>query len=561
MPGDENDIHQQFLNGMKERANSFMDDGGGSDGSTADDVIDSGRQALRTGRDAFRHGKKTAQVGKKVGKAGGNAVRMGAKAASTAAKAGGRSAAAVVANVAGAKVKGGVIAAIVAGFLLLILIFSLMSVPNAIFDTVEDMMESWDTIKYTDEYEGNGLLNVLDFIGTTTGDLVKKAGHALKDAVTGLWDKLTGKDNDNASPDDINTVSEELIARLSVIKKALGANNKYRTRAKQIVEGISDRNSRINKVLYEMIEKMYQGNSSQEHDSTGEEGRIWYSPIIKSKTTPLGTDKDSYPTSDDVVDHLQKVCDKAVDAKSIEELEACKEEFNELVNDEFPQITDDGCNNQEALAYEYLASIQLGGSVKEMKISDFMKYMGYTGSGSTTFDIGHITTGKWQIEGTVPAWKGSFKPQYLMEEQKHYQNELVLAEANGENEREAQLKTTVDQYKDDGAPLTDLIVALDFPNLNIESLNVVSATHNTYTTGYKNRDLRTDHKYVFENPDGEDGKLTLLEWDITYNYQSPIASYTRHYRQFTIEYFITPRTSPEVMSLVGLYDGLFTEYD
>lgn len=553
--GDPTDMHQRFLQGVQDRANSFLDGGDGRHDTAADDAISSGRQAMKTGRDAIHQGRKAVETGRKVERAGRNAIKMGHKAVSSAAKMGGRRAAAVVANVAGAKVKGGVIAAIIAVVLAIILIFALMSVPNAIFESAQDMMETWDTIKYTDEHEGNGLLNVLDFIGTTA----EKAGSSLVNAVKGLWDKLWNSsdatDGDTAGVNDINATTQELISRLATIKKALGVNDKYRTRANQVSSAVVDEKSAINKALYEMITEMYLGNDSQSHDSSGEVGRMWYQPVIRSHITYLGTDKGSSPSSQDVIDDLTDICDKAVSAKTLTELKDIKQEFTDTVNDSFPQTTDDGCNNMEAISYLYLASVQQGGSVSEMKMSDFMRYLGYTGSGSTTFNIGHITTSKWQITGSVPAWQGSFKPQYMMEELKHYQDKLILAEAYDDEVKADDYKDVIKQYKEDGAPMIDLIVSLDFPDLNIMSLSYKEHRYESYST-HGGRDWVSEDIYVYENPDGEQGTLTLKEWDVTYNYTSPSPT-TKHYRQFYIDYYIKPRSSTEVMSLVGLWDGDF----
>lgn len=552
---EENDIHQRFIEGMKGRANEFLDSGGENDGSAADDAINSGKQAMRTGRDAIRNGKRAMQAGKKVGEAGRGAIRMGSKAAASAAKAGGRQAAAVVANVAGAKVKVGAAGVITAVILALVLIFTLMSVPNAIFETAQDMVESWETIKYTDEHDGNGFLNVLDFIGTTA----KKAGDSLGDAIKGLWNKLTNSkdtDSDNASEDDVNAVTAELTSRLTTIKKALGVNDKYRTRANQVKNGISDQSNRIDNVLYEMIQEKYSGYPSQQHDPTGEEGRIWQGVSITAHIDYLGTDKGTAPfTSKDVVEDLQKICDAASEAATLEELENFKQEFTDTVENEFPQITDDGKNNSEALAYLYLASVQLGGSVEEMKVSDFMKYLGYTGSGKTYFNIGHVERNRWLITGSVPAWEGSFQPQYLMEELKHYQDELIMADIYEDEARESALKDITQEYKDDGAPLTDLIVSLDFPNLNFDNLALKDRHYESHSIN-NDRDWLTRYTYVYENPDGEQGTLMLQEWDICYGYRSQFPT-TRHYRKFYIDYYIQPRTSPEIMSLVGLWDGEF----
>ena len=130
-----------------------------------------------------------------------------------------------------------------------------------------------------------------------------------------------------------------------------------------------------------------------------------------------------------------------------------------------------------------------------------------------------------------------------------------MADIYEDEARESALKDIIQEYKDDGAPLTDLIVSLDFPNLNFDNLALKDRHYESHSIN-NDRDWLTRYTYVYENPDGEQGTLMLQEWDICYGYRSQFPT-TRHYRKFYIDYYIQPRTSPEIMSLVGLWDGEF----
>ena len=97
-----------------------------------------------------------------------------------------------------------------------------------------------------------------------------------------------------------------------------------------------------------------------------------------------------------------------------------------------------------------LYTVQTNASLQGLKLSDFMKWLGWNGMdlGTTSFALGDLG-----ISCAVKTWKGEFLPQYLMEQRKQER------EMSGSGET----FTDFSQYM---CPAVDLVLVVDCPNLS-----------------------------------------------------------------------------------------------
>lgn len=511
----------------------------------AQSLYDDTSNAIHMGKDAARTAKQISQFAQSAGKAGG-AVAKGTAAAKGAAAVGGATAAsggATAAAGAGVAAGGGTVVAVIAGILLAFTLISfLYALPNAVFEPIQNVFETWDETYYADQDGGNRLMTVLRF----TGGMLSDAAEGVVSIVQSAWSAITSwfdsEESSYTNEYDMTVVSQELAERLSIVKKAVAVNDKYLVRANQITSEVSNRYYAVDDYLYQK----YDWNASKNED------RNWKETIVSYEIVPMGTDKNSSPSSTSTVNSLESIVKNLRNARTEEDLDAAKSSFMNTLNNGFPSVTSSGQSNMEAISLMYLCSTQLGGSVESMKLSDFMRWLGYTGNGTTTFNIGHIPEQRDAIYGSVPAWNGTFKPQYLMEEQKYYQNELILARCYGDETEISRLEGIVSQYKNSGMPVMDLMVELDYPQLNYRSLG--SAAYREWTSYY--RDTTIEHRETtFVNPSGKAGTLKLHEWE-EYT-PTPFGVQVDKYCQFTIQYYVRPRNASSVMSMIGLWSGDF----
>ena len=99
-------------------------------------------------------------------------------------------------------------------------------------------------------------------------------------------------------------------------------------------------------------------------------------------------------TSDDVTDELTSILDDMQDANSLSELEESNEEFNDTLKLKFPAVEASGTSNTNAISTLSLLMVQQGGSLLDMKMSDFMKYLGWyknSNPNNIFFDVGYCS--------------------------------------------------------------------------------------------------------------------------------------------------------------------------
>lgn len=382
---------------------------------------------------------------------------------------------------------------IIAGALVIfVLLYALSALPNALFATAESVVDQWESVYFTDENDGDRFKDVGDFLMS----LAVNTGSFLKDKISDIAKALNFGLNDAEdntaylSGQDIDVFTSEAESKLTLIKLALAVNNKYLVRANHVDTAIMEHQSEIEEYLanIQFSEDSWLGSNNEIETYDDYEVHFDWNTSGIYGIQPLGTDNSdkSTITADEAINRLQSIIDQMRNAETIEEATELNEKFEETIGIVFPfSSTDDVPGNIGAISLISLFSVQNGTTSSSLKQSDLMKYMGYSGgvvpTYNTTFDIGGVD----RFTGKVKDWKGSFMPQYLMEELNYYRSLKDEAETYLEiyqNENSEQVNTMNDliaeynrkisAYEDQGVALMDLIVTVDFPNLNLATQNL-----------------------------------------------------------------------------------------
>lgn len=112
---------------------------------------------------------------------------------------------------------------------------------------------------------------------------------------------------------------------------------------------------------------------------------------------------------------------------------------------------------EEAISLLSLYTVQNNADIQGKRVSDFMKWLGWYNSwdtGVTSFELSDFG-----VTCATKTWKGTFLPQYLMEQK--YQEERMFG-------------TPVTNFEEYGAPAVDLLLYVDCPS--IDDLKVVKTT-------------------------------------------------------------------------------------
>lgn len=429
---------------------------------------------------------------------------------------------------------------LILSFLVAIVLFAL---PMAIYEAVASLFEhignAWDEIVASNEYGGNSLINLFACTGRLATEGFAALGDMLGNAISSVWNAtknfFTGSataSNENQTEqlsdngEEIGIGSSEAVQRLAVVKKAIAINDKYLIRAEQIQQAVKDVKNKVSDYLYTQFD---------DHDVYEWHTPIIYAPVIEH----LGTDGTNGKTA---ISELENALKQINSASSQDELSAYSSDFNNVMQSYFPLE-----DNTDAIAVLSLAMVQYGGNANDLKLSDTMKYMGYykdSAGANTTFSVGHIPDDRDQIIARVKDWEGTYKPQYIMEEWKHYMGELDR-EKIGENDSGiAKYEEIVQQYEESGVALVDLITVLDYPDLKIREATPTDTRTENPSAG------RVDYFYYYRVPNGK-GVLCNHEWSITTLFG------TFYHRQVSVSSYIRCRDITEVAMRTGLWNGTF----
>lgn len=441
-----------------------------------------------------------------------------------------------------------------------IMIFFLYALPTAIFEAVltfmDNVKEAYEMGIVSGEYGGSflaGLAGVTMALGDWASDWISNLFSGFTEIISSAWNGVKsfffGTDEEQNQTEkltdektQIQISSQEASEKLAVITKAVAANKKYEQRAKQVVDAINGKANSITNGRQSIDDKMYEDNCGP-HE-------VWVGTTINCTMEPIGTADDS------IVDALETKLDDISNARTPDELKQANEEFSALVEADFPRNAAGGYSNTEALSMMSLLTVQQGASLLDMKMSDFIKYLGWYKSGNgdhTSIDVGHCNSTPYTTN--VQSWKGTFKPQYLMEEYNYYvgQKNLLQAEkefgtaTNEDLARLDEIEGFLANYSADGdygVPLMDLLIVLDFPDLDYEGgceTNDCPAHGDTCTAT------------TYTNPKGK-STLSIHHYSITEELADG-STITTYYCRVIINSYVVPRGTANIVSKAGLWNG------
>ena len=311
----------------------------------------------------------------------------------------------------------------IALFLVVTVLFSVFCAvflfPMALFEAAAKLAEEWK-IEY---YSGTG------------GRLVS----FLKATGSVIWNAIKGEsseegDTDLATDSDLGIIDSEADLNSVYSRKLQAAKDKITARQKQVIDIICRDavSGQISSLMYERFISEFSGN--------GYESEIRY---------VSGTDQ------------IQSSVITIYDGTQVVAL-------NRTVKD------------IDALRLLCLHTTQKSGDLSNIRLSGFMKWLGYNGSDNRNISF-QLGENSW-IRYSMKSWTGGFLPQYL------------------EDEAAAQGKT--DEYeKNYGAAVTDMLIQVDCPNLY--SIQPQKTEELKYGAGTARRTVKDYSKPVYGASPGD----------------------------------------------------------
>lgn len=443
-------------------------------------------------------------------------------------------------------------------FLATVMVVFLYALPTAIFESVVSFFahvkEAWDTAELSNEY-GGGFLSTL--IGATiqlSNDLPDLIGGKIQ----GIWNSLKnvfaddeGNDSEKNQTEaisdngaELTITAQEASEKLAIVKKAVAINKKYDIRAQQIKVALDGDGTSIKNSSGESL------NSYLKDRFCGD--RTWNGLTINTYISQMGT------TSDYVTNKLESLLEEMQNPGSVSELNEATEKFNDTLQLLFPAMEATGTSNINAISALSLLMVQQGGSLMNMKMSDFLRYLGWyknNNPDNISFDVGYCAD---PFMASVKSWKGTFKPQYLVEETKNYQQELnaLTTRIDGmkdsdevvvaAKERIAELEDKIELYENSGMPLIDLLIQLDFIDLdNLPSPNPEEGTP------CSKKDGGTTYTYI--SPDGKSTMFVNYYKEV--HHKGAINEWTEYFCDISINCYVIPAGIDNVVYQVGLWNG------
>lgn len=483
----------------------------------------------------------TSQDIKSIAKSTEKAIKMSQNAARTAktmAKAGAKAASG---NYVGAAVdvlkdsetmKTIVIVLVVAAMLLsFVTVAFLYALPTAIFETMssffDNVKETYESIKYSNEHGTSVIMDVIDCVTQVTTEAVRNflsgLWNGIKNFFMGLFNQTEAFSDDGY---ELTVIQQEAAEKLAVIQKIVAANDKYMIRVQQINDAIDGKEDN----LTEKVADHYEGD-----------GYILLDVSTSNTVLHMGTDGD---TAADIISRLSNIVhdmENISGSGSLERMEEKRQEFNDIVENEFCEDS-----NYDGVNILSLLLTQQGGSLTDMKMSDYMRFLGYYDDEceyNTRFELS--PTGDDSLVASVLDWKGTFKPQYLMEEMESLRAKRIRLELGYDKEEDIEsdaeiqaINQKLEEYEDEGIALIDLMVELRFPKLDFDS----SKMEMIYGDG-ENEVFKIYHG----NTAGE--KVVVHEWSVT------VEDVTIFYRTVNIYYRIQPRDINTLIEYIGLRKG------
>lgn len=448
---------------------------------------------------------------------------------------------------------------VLAPILLLALIFFLVvtilfSIPVMIYEYLigwfNAMGNKWGEIFYSNEHSGSIIANFCVW--------------AFSAITSPIWYNIDVLQSDSET--ELKMMYSEAAEKLALLDRIYVVNEKLRKRAEQIKSAIKSPFNYPFIHVYMLGQIIATRGLDRLNGFCGVNINISLEEPLEEMADPSAQSqrRKGYNT-------LQTMYRNAPLNGTKEERDAWNKSFSDKIEECFPAK-----DNYEALKIITLMSVQKGASTAGMEDIEerdgkviprveLMRYLGwYEYWLSADLEIAHtnVTLGRGPT-CKVYDWKGTFKPQYLMEEIKSIQDtrtrsemELRSYQAKGDAEGEREAKNTIRQcnnaleaYKNDGLPLVDLLLKLDCPVLRLTDTDVtIEKTVTTFDAS-----TLTYHTYItYSNPEGQN-KVVLHEW------YSAVVPAPTIYSEYDVDISIQLRDVQELNQAIGLWEGEFED--
>lgn len=386
-------------------------------------------------------------------------------------------------------------------FALFVLIFVFpMSIYEAVKSFLEDLSDTW-----AENYYGGTHGRFISFfiaIGKTVADIFKGAWETIKSATTGDGDTDTYEDM------EMNIVADDQEMIKVYKRKIVAAKDKVTARQKQIAD-ILARDAKSGQIYSYFLNRFY--------SEFGDKGKRVYS----------GVDELGYPVIESETRYVYEGVTTVINTRTLKD--------------------------KNALALLCLHTVQEGGDIGNIRLSAFMKWLGYSGN-----------RGKWiqfplgkneDFVYSIKSWTGTFMPQYLEDEN---------AERIAKQKMSVATEPTIekdDYNKKYGAPLVDMLIKVECSILsNIRA----SRTEAIYTETDYRWDI-VDWIPIFEDENGgwywgyeyaDRDDMRLVGWDPVYDRVPYDYQVTEIHVKYTLPISITCRDVTKILSVTGLWQGL-----
>lgn len=452
----------------------------------------------------------------------------------------------------------------------------LYALPTAIFEAMSnffaDVKEQYETNKYSNKNGTSVIMNVIDCVTQIASEAARAffndLWNGIKSFFLGLFNHENQTEHFSDDGHELTVIQQEAAEKLAVIQKIVAANDKYLIRAIEVDNAITGKKSK----LVTEVQDHFEGD-----------GYTISSVTVSPTILHMGTDGDTAESIIYRLSHIVRDMGNISGPDSLAQMEAKKQEFDDIVQNEFYKES-----NYDGVNILSLLLTQQGGSLTDMKMSDFMRFLGYYDDSceyNTKFELSPTTDNS--LLASVQDWKGTFKPQYLMEEMESLRAKRTRLELNcgsdeeiAANEEIQEINRKLEEYENEGIALIDWMVELRFPKLDFDSskmTEVVGDGENEVTKTYYGNTAGekvivhewSETKYVpgpppassspsptetpTESPSGSPSPSESPSPDES---PAPAGRYeTSHYRTVDVKYMIQPRDINTIIEYIGLREG------
>lgn len=153
-------------------------------------------------------------------------------------------------------------------------------------------------------------------------------------------------------------------------------------------------------------------------------------------------------------------------------------------------VTPGKLSNKAAVTLMSLESIQHSMNMSKEPLSAYIKWLGYNGNSGKTieFPLGSNSG----ITYKIPAWTGGFLPQYLADEEQHYNFRKDFYTPSGSGKAAESDTSSVDvdfdQYK---CSVIDMMIKVTCPDISRLTPNASESTYTVTHTDYREKEITT----------------------------------------------------------------------